>query len=47
MAGEIIRQAQEAIEKVEGVESANVELTFNPPWTAERIPGMIRSALGL
>ena len=47
VAGEIIRQAQEAIEKVEGVESANVESTFNPPWTAERIPPMIRSALGL
>lgn len=47
VAGEIVSQAQQAVEKVPGVESANVELTFNPPWTPERIPPMIRSALGL
>jgi metal-sulfur cluster biosynthetic enzyme len=47
VAGEIVNQAREAAEKVEGVESADVELTFNPPWTPERIPPMIRSALGL
>jgi metal-sulfur cluster biosynthetic enzyme len=47
VAGEIVNQAQQAVERVEGVESANVELTFSPPWTAARIPPMIRSALGL
>lgn len=47
VAGEIISQAQEAVETIDGVESASVELTFTPPWTAERIPPMIRSALGL
>jgi metal-sulfur cluster biosynthetic enzyme len=47
VAGEILNQAREAVEKVEGVESANVELTFTPPWTADRIPPLIRSALGL
>ncbi|MBA2669679.1 MAG: metal-sulfur cluster assembly factor [Gemmatimonadetes bacterium] len=47
VAGEIVKQAQLAVEAVEGVESANVELTFSPPWTAARIPPMIRSALGL
>jgi metal-sulfur cluster biosynthetic enzyme len=47
VAGEIINQAQQAVEGVEGVESANVELTFSPPWTADRIPPLIRSALGL
>lgn len=47
VAGEIVSQAREAVERVEGVESANVELTFSPPWTAERIPPLIRSALGL
>lgn len=46
VAGEIVSQAQKAVEGVEGVESADVELTFNPPWTADRIPPMIRSALG-
>jgi metal-sulfur cluster biosynthetic enzyme len=47
VAGEIVHQAREAVEGVEGVEEANVELTFSPPWTAERIPPIIRSALGL
>lgn len=47
VAGEIVDQARQAVEGVEGVENANVELTFSPPWTADRIPPMIRSALGL
>lgn len=47
VAGQIVNQAREAVEGVEGVEQANVELTFSPPWTPERIPPMIRSALGL
>lgn len=47
VAGEIVNQAREAVERVEGVEEANVELTFSPLWTPERIPPMIRSALGL
>jgi len=47
VAGEIVNQARQAVEAVDGVESANVELTFSPPWTADRIPPMIRSALGL
>lgn len=47
VAGEIVNQARAAVEGVPGVESANVELTFSPLWTPERIPQMIRSALGL
>ena len=47
VAGQILDQAREAVETVEGVERANVELTFSPPWTPERIPPMIRSALGM
>jgi metal-sulfur cluster biosynthetic enzyme len=47
VAGEIVNKAREAVEGVDGVESANVELTFSPPWTADRIPPMIRSALGM
>ena len=47
VAGEIVNQARQATEGVEGVESAEVELTFSPPWTPERIPPMIRSALGI
>ncbi|HET7274150.1 MAG TPA: metal-sulfur cluster assembly factor [Longimicrobiaceae bacterium] len=47
VAGEIVNSARTAIEQVDGVESADVELTFSPPWTPERIPAMIRSALGI
>ena len=47
VAGQILDQAREAIESVPGVERANVELTFSPPWTPDRIPPMVRSALGL
>lgn len=47
VAGQIVDDARQAVERVEGVESAEVELTFSPPWTPERIPPMIRSALGL
>jgi metal-sulfur cluster biosynthetic enzyme len=47
VAGEIVEQARQAIAGVEGVSSANVELTFSPPWTADRIPPTIRAALGL
>jgi metal-sulfur cluster biosynthetic enzyme len=46
VAGEILTQAREAVETVEGVESVEVELTFSPPWTADRIPPTIRAALG-
>jgi metal-sulfur cluster biosynthetic enzyme len=35
------------VEAIEGVEEANVELTFSPPWTADRIPSTIRAALGI
>jgi metal-sulfur cluster biosynthetic enzyme len=47
VAGELLNQAREAVEAVPGVESAEVELTFTPPWTAERINPTIRAALGL
>lgn len=47
VAGEIINQARQAVEEIPGVTRASVELTFSPLWTPERIPPMIRSALGL
>lgn len=47
VAGQIVDQAREAVEGVEGVASANVELTFEPRWTPERIDPIIRSSLGL
>lgn len=47
VAGEIVEQAKEAILAVDDVETADVELTFNPPWTPERISPLIRASLGL
>lgn len=46
-ASQIIDDAKAAIEGVEGVETANVELTFDPPWTPERINPLIRATLGI
>lgn len=47
VAGQILDEAKAAIEGVEGVESAEVELTFQPPWTPERIDPLIRASLGI
>lgn len=47
VAGQIVENARQAIEGMEGVERAEVELTFDPPWTPERISPLIRSSLGL
>jgi metal-sulfur cluster biosynthetic enzyme len=47
VAGQILDEAKAAIEGVEGIESAEVELTFQPPWTPERIDPLIRASLGI
>jgi metal-sulfur cluster biosynthetic enzyme len=47
VADQIVEQARDAIAGVEGVEDASVTLTFDPPWTPERISPLIRSSLGL
>lgn len=47
VADQIVNQAQEAIAGIDGVGDAEVTLTFDPPWTPERISPLIRSSLGL
>jgi metal-sulfur cluster biosynthetic enzyme len=47
VAGQIVEDVKQAIEAVEGVDTAEVELTFEPPWTPERISPLIRASLGL
>lgn len=47
VAEEIVRMAEAAVLGVDGVESAKVQLTFDPPWTPDRISPLIRSSLGL
>lgn len=46
-AGQIVEDAKNAIEELEDVTTADVELTFEPPWTPERIDPLIRSSLGI
>lgn len=47
VANQIVDEAKAAIEGVEGVDSAEIELTFDPPWTPERIDPIIRASLGI
>ena len=47
VAGQILDDAKTAVLGVEGVDQADVQLTFDPPWTPERISPLIRSSLGL
>ncbi len=47
VAGQIVEDVKTAIEGVDGVGDVEVELTFDPPWTPERIAPLIRASLGL
>jgi metal-sulfur cluster biosynthetic enzyme len=47
VAGQIVEDAKKAIEAVDGVGSVEVELTFDPPWTPERISPLVRASLGI
>ena len=47
VADQLVEDAKTAVSGVDGVESCEVDLTFDPPWTPERIAPLIRSSLGL
>ena len=47
VAGEMVENVKTAIEEMEEVEEVEVELTFDPPWTPDRIAPLIRASLGL
>jgi len=44
---EMIRNAKQAIEKIEGVTKANVMLVMSPPWSPERMTDAARDELGI
>jgi metal-sulfur cluster biosynthetic enzyme len=44
---QILRDAVESLEKVEGVSRANVKLVMTPPWTPERMTDAARDELGI
>lgn len=45
-AGEIVRQATEAVKSVEGVKDAKVNLVWNPPWKPEMMAEELRWIYG-
>lgn len=47
VAGEIVEQARSAVQGVEGVDSADVHLTFEPQWSPDRMDPIVRASLGL
>ncbi len=47
MGPHIAQQAEWAIQDVEGVEEVNIELTFDPPWSADLISEEARNMLGI
>ncbi len=47
VAPQILEDARAAVAALEGVDNAEVELTFDPPWTPDRISPLIRASLGL
>ncbi|BDW99727.1 SUF system Fe-S cluster assembly protein [Maricaulis maris] len=47
VAGEMPGWVQDAVEKVDGVEKALVDLTFDPPWTPDRMSDEARLALNM
>lgn len=46
-ATQIVEEARMAVESVEGVNEAEIELTFEPQWSPERMDPLIRSSLGI
>ncbi|QIV78858.1 metal-sulfur cluster assembly factor [Fervidobacterium pennivorans] len=47
LAGGIMSDAEMKIRSIEGVKKVEVELTFDPPWTPDRIDPIIRKQLGI
>ena len=43
----IIQEIEEALKNIEGINKAEVKLTFDPPWTPERIDPDVRATLNL
>jgi metal-sulfur cluster biosynthetic enzyme len=44
---QILQDATTALQKLEGVEKANVKLVMSPPWTPDRMTEAARDQLGM
>lgn len=47
LAGSILADAEMKVRSINGVGNVEVELTFDPPWTPDRIDPIIRKQLGI
>ncbi len=47
LAGAILSDAESKVKTVEGIGNVGVELTFDPPWTPDRIDPAVRKQLGI
>ena len=47
MAGQIVSQVQEAVKDVEGVNAANVNIVWSPPWSKDMMSRYAKIALGI
>lgn len=47
LAGTIIEDVRAALCSLPGVQDVNVDLTFDPPWTPDRMSQEARAALGM
>jgi FeS assembly SUF system protein len=43
----LVNKVEEELKKIENVKNVKVELTFDPPWTPERISEEARKNLGI
>jgi metal-sulfur cluster biosynthetic enzyme len=46
-ADQILTDVKREVEALDGVDHADVELTFDPPWTPQKMDPLIRASLGL
>jgi metal-sulfur cluster biosynthetic enzyme len=46
-AEQIVADVKRTVEDLEGVDHADVELTFDPPWSPAKMDPLIRASLGL
>lgn len=47
VADDLVMQAKEAVEQVQGVSSANIRLVFDPPWSKDNMSDAAMLELGL
>jgi len=47
LAGLILQDAEDKVRQIEGVKDVKINLTFDPPWTPDRMSEEIRKKFGI